>query len=96
VDHVQEQENQMIKLLGKKLFVQRIKEDMKTAAGILLTGERDGPAKGIVVYAGNESEVDVGDIVYFPKSNASPIKILDEEFLLLTDAGLICITPQEV
>ena len=94
VDHQQRKEI-MIKLLGKKLLVKRIEEDTKTAAGIVLTGEQEGPAKGIVQVAGEDSEINQGDTILFPKAGVNKVKILGEDLLLLTDDHVLCIIEED-
>lgn len=75
-----------IKPLGERLLIKPIKEEPKSAGGIVLpenAKEKPQRAEVIEVGTGDDISVKVGDIVIFAKYSGNEIKIDDEDYILI-------------
>ena len=88
--------------LGDRLVVQRDESLSTTAGGIVLPeAAKDKPAQGTVLSIGNgrllddgsrsEMQVSVGDKVIFNSYAGEPLKIDDEELLLMREEDVLAI-----
>lgn len=89
-----------IRPLHDRLLVRRMKEDEKTAGGIIIPDTaKEKPQRGEVVAAGNGRvsddgktrplEVKTGDKVLFSKYAGTDLKLGTEEFLMITESDVL-------
>lgn len=88
------------KPLQDRIVVKRMKEEEKTAGGILIPETaKEKPLKGEVVAVGKGAlnndgklipmELAVGDIVFFNKWGGTEIKINNEDFLVMKESDVL-------
>ena len=92
-----------IKPLSDHILIEPLKEEQKTASGILLpeTAEKERPEQGkvIAVGPGKKTEegkvvlmnVKEGDVVLFTKYGPNEIKIEDKEYLIAKEEDILAI-----
>lgn len=89
-----------IRPLHDRLLVRRMKEDEKTAGGIIIPDTaKEKPQRGEVVATGNgrvtddgktrPMEVKAGDKVLFSKYAGTDLKLGAEEFLMITESDVL-------
>jgi chaperonin GroES len=89
-----------IRPLHDRLLVRRMKEDEKTAGGIIIPDTaKEKPQRGEVVAAGSGRitddgktrplEVKKGDKVLFSKYAGTDLKLGTEEFLMITESDVL-------
>ena len=89
-----------IRPLHDRILVRRMKEDEKTAGGIIIPDTaKEKPQKGEVVAIGNGRitddgkvrplEVKAGDKVLFSKYAGTDLKLGNEEFLMITEGDVL-------
>jgi chaperonin GroES len=89
-----------LKPLGDRLIVRAIEEEQTTKSGLVLPDTaKEKPEKGKVLAVGDGKlddagkriplEVSEGDEVYYSKYGGSPIKVDDEELLVLRESDLL-------
>ncbi len=89
-----------IRPLHDRILVRRMKEDEKTAGGIIIPDTaKEKPQRGEVVAAGNgrvtddgktrPMEVKVGDRVLFSKYAGTDLKLGTEEFLMISETDVL-------
>ncbi len=89
-----------IRPLHDRILVRRMKEDEKTAGGIIIPDTaKEKPQRGEVVAAGNgrvtddgktrPMEVKIGDKVLFSKYAGTDLKLGTEEFLMITESDVL-------
>ncbi|MBY0314113.1 MAG: co-chaperone GroES [Bdellovibrionales bacterium] len=89
-----------IRPLHDRILVRRMKEDEKTAGGLIIPDTaKEKPQKGEIVAAGNGRvnedgkvfplEVKVGDKILFSKYGGTEIKIGTEELLMMTESDVL-------
>ncbi|NQZ18770.1 MAG: co-chaperone GroES [Bdellovibrionales bacterium] len=89
-----------IRPLHDRILVRRMKEDEKTAGGIIIPDTaKEKPQKGEVVATGNGRvtddgktrplEVKAGDKVLFSKYAGTDLKLGTEEFLMITEGDVL-------
>ena len=89
-----------IRPLHDRLLVRRMKEDEKTAGGIIIPDTaKEKPQRGEVVATGNgrvtddgktrPMEVKAGDKVLFSKYAGTDLKLGTEEFLMITESDVL-------
>lgn len=77
-----------------KIIVKKIEEEEKTQTGIIIAGnpDHDKPARGEVVGVGRRltakgievsSELELGDVVHFPRYGGIEIEVDGEELIVL-------------
>lgn len=93
----------MLKPLNDHVIVKPLKENEKTASGIILpdTVDKEKPEKGEIVAVGpgktldngNKAEMSVktGDKVIFTKYSPNEIKVDGEEYLVLRESDILAI-----
>ncbi len=88
------------KPLQDRIVVKRMKEEERTAGGILIPETaKEKPLKGEVVAVGKGAlnsdgklipmELAVGDIVFFNKWGGTEIKINNEDFLVMKESDVL-------
>jgi len=88
--------------LGDRVVVRRVKEDQKTAGGIIIPETaQEKPQEGEVISVGpgglDENgkrvvpEVKSGDLVLFGKWSGTEVKIDGEELLIMKESDIMCI-----
>lgn len=85
-----------IKPIGKRILVKLVKEEEKTASGIILPGasDKEKPSIGNVIAVGNDkelSEIKVGQKVIYSKYTGTEIKDNDEKYLILNIEDVLAI-----
>ncbi len=92
-----------VKPLGDHVIVKPIREDEKTASGIVLpdTVEKERPEKGEVIAMGQGKllengtraamQIKVGDKVMFKKYSPDEIKVNGEEMLVISESDIIAV-----
>lgn len=91
-----------IRPLHDRVLVKRIKEEEKTAGGIIIPETaKEKPTKGEIIAVGNgfrndsgeivPLEVKKGDIVLFAKWGGTEIKINGEELVVMKESDIIAI-----
>jgi chaperonin GroES len=89
-----------IRPLHDRLLVRRMKEEEKTAGGIIIPDTaKEKPQRGEVVATGNgrvtddgktrPMEVKAGDKVLFSKYAGTDLKLGSEEFLMITESDVL-------
>lgn len=89
-----------IRPLHDRILVRRMKEDEKTAGGIIIPDTaKEKPQRGEVVATGNGRvsddgktrplEVKTGDKVLFSKYAGTDLKLGSEEFLMITESDVL-------
>jgi chaperonin GroES len=86
--------------LGDRVVVRRVKEDQKTAGGILIPETaREKPQEGEIIAVGPGAlddngkrvipEVKTGDFILFGKWSGSEVKIDGEELLIMKESDIV-------
>lgn len=89
-----------IRPLHDRLLVRRMKEEEKTAGGIIIPDTaKEKPQRGEVVAAGNgrvlddgktrPMEVKIGDKVLFSKYAGTDLKLGADEYLMITESDVL-------
>lgn len=81
----------MIKIVGKRILVEREKEVEKTTSSGLFIPQtaQEKPKQGYVVSKGDVDFVNVGDCVVFPKFAGIEINVEGKEYLIIKDYDII-------
>ena len=81
----------MIKMLGSRVLVEEIVEDVKSESGIILgTTEKSPQRVGTVISVGNlVQEVSLGDKVLFDGHRVAPIELSGKTYLILDIESVI-------
>ncbi len=75
-----------IKPIGERLLIKPIKEEVKSAGGIVLpekAKEKSQKAEVIEIGSSDEISVKVGDQVIFAKYSGNEIKMDDEDYVII-------------
>lgn len=85
-----------IKPIGKRILVKLVKEEEKTASGIILPGasDKEKPSIGNVIAVGSDkelAEIKVGQKVIYSKYAGTEIKDNDEKYLILNIEDVLAI-----
>ena len=91
----------MIKPLSDHVVIEPLKQEEKTASGILLpeTAEKERPEQGKVIAVGPGKktdegkvvplEVKVGDVVLFTKYGPNEVKVEEKEYLIAKEEDIL-------
>ncbi|MEF2174838.1 MAG: co-chaperone GroES [Candidatus Absconditabacteria bacterium] len=85
------------------IILETIKEEQKTASGIVLPDSKEKPGKGLVLAVGDGKvtddgkkiplEVSVGDIVYFTKYSPDEIEVIEngvkKKYLVIRQSSIL-------
>ena len=86
-----------IRPLHDRLLVRRMKEDEKTAGGIIIPDTaKEKPQKGIIVAVGNGKKdepitVKVGDEVLYGKYSGTEITIEGKDYLIMRESDIFAV-----
>lgn len=85
-----------IRPIGKRVLVKLIKEEEKTASGIILpgAGDKEKPNMGEVIAVGTGEDmpkIEVGEKVIYAKYSGTEIKDGDEKYLILNIDDVLAI-----
>lgn len=91
-----------IKVLGARLVVKELKNDVKTAGGVIIPGrEKEQTNRGEVIAIGDGAMLDdgrkvpmqvkVGDTIAYASFAGSPIEIDGQVVLILNERDILCI-----
>lgn len=85
-----------IKPIGKRVLVKLIKEEEKTASGIILpgAGDKEKPNMGEVMAVGTGEDmpkIEVGEKVIYAKYSGTEIKDGEEKYLILNIEDVLAI-----
>ncbi len=75
-----------VKPIGERLLIKPIKEELKSAGGIVLpekAKEKSQKAEVIEIGTSDEISVKVGDKVIFAKYSGNEIKMDDEDYVII-------------
>lgn len=81
----------MIKMLGKRVLVEELVEDIKSESGIILGDTKNSAQKiGIVVSVGGEvEEISLGDKVLFDGHRVAPLEFDGKTYLIMEENNVI-------
>lgn len=81
----------MIKVLGKRVLIEELVEDIKSSGGIILGDTKNSAQKmGIVVSVGGEvEEVSLGDKVMFDGHRVSNIDLDGKTYLIMEENNIL-------
>jgi chaperonin GroES len=81
----------MIKVLGKRVLIEELTEDIKSEGGIILgTTEKSPQRVGTVISVGDSvEEISLGDKVMFDSSKSFPIDLDGKTFLIMEEVNVI-------
>ena len=81
--------------IGKYIAVKKIKEEVKTSSGLLLSSEDIGDmryAKGCVAKVGTDvSVINDGDVLYYDKSRSYMMVIEDETYTIISERDVVVV-----
>ena len=88
------------KPIRDRVLVEKIKDELKTKGGLQLSQDaQDRPTKGTILAVGPGKLTDDGtvlpmpvnenDIIYYPKYAGYPIKLNNEEYLILDEKDIL-------
>ncbi|WP_410207854.1 co-chaperone GroES [Fusobacterium sp.] len=85
-----------IKPIGKRVLVKLIKEEEKTASGIILpgAGDKEKPNLGEVIAVGTGEDmpkIEIGEKVIYAKYSGTEIKDGDEKYLILNIEDVLAV-----
>ena len=85
-----------IRPIGKRVLIKLIKEEEKTASGIILpgAGDKEKPNMGEVIAVGTGEDmpkIEVGEKVIYAKYSGTEIKDGDEKYLILNIDDVLAI-----
>ena len=83
-----------IQPLGENVLIEPMKQDTKTASGIVLPGtSEEKPQEGTVIAIGDDKKIKVkaGQKVIYSKYSGNEIKMKDKEYLLVKNEDILAI-----
>ena len=84
-----------MKAINKYIIIEKITEEMKTASGLLLSGEDANEFrynKGVVVNPGtNVDTVKEGDVIYYDKSSGHTMVIQDRRYTIILERDVVVV-----
>ena len=81
----------MIKVLGKRVLIEELVEDIKSESGIILGNTKNSAQKmGKVISIGNlVQEVSLGDKVLFDSHRVAPLDFEEKTYLIMEENNVI-------
>ena len=81
----------MIKMLGKRVLVEEVIEDIKSESGIILGNTEISPQKiGTVISVGDSvEEIKVNDKVMFDNHRVAPLDFDEKTYLIMEENNVI-------
>ena len=84
-----------MKAIGKNIVIRNIDEEIKTASGLILSGEDSNQfryKKGVVVTPGTEvSSIQAGEEIYYDKAQSYTMIIRDEQFTIIQERDVVVV-----
>jgi co-chaperonin GroES (HSP10) len=84
-----------MKPIGKYIIIKKIKEELKTESGLLLSAQDASEfryKKGEVVKSGTDVEViDDGDIIYYDESGSHEMLIEENPYTVITERSVVVV-----
>jgi len=88
--------------LNDRILVRRVEEEAKTKGGIIIPDTaKEKPAEGKVIAVGKGAlnpegnrvplEVKIGDRILFGKYGGQEIKVVGEEYMIMSEQEVLCI-----
>ena len=84
-----------MKAIGKNIVIKHVDEEVKTASGLILSGEDTNQLRykrGIVVTPGTEvHSISVGDEIYYDKAQSYTMIIHDEQYSIIQERDVVLV-----
>jgi co-chaperonin GroES (HSP10) len=84
-----------MKAIGKNIVIRQVDEEVKTASGLVLSGEDTNQLRykrGKVVTPGTEvKSISEGDEVYYDKAQSYTMIIHDEQFTIIQERDVVLV-----
>ena len=84
-----------MKAIGKNIVIKNVDEEVKTASGLVLSGEDTNQLRykrGIVVSPGTDvSAIQEGDEIYYDKNNSYTMIIHDEQYSIIQEREVVLV-----
>lgn len=85
-----------MKVLGKRIVVERPIEETVTKGGIYIPDSaKKLSQKAQVKFIGDVDDIKVEDIVYFSRFSGTELKIKDKEYLVLNEEDLLIVDNED-
>ena len=84
-----------MKAIGKNIVIRQVDEEVKTASGLVLSGEDTNQLRykrGKVVTPGTEVKaISEGDEIYYDKAQSYTMLIRDEQFTIIQERDVVLV-----
>jgi co-chaperonin GroES (HSP10) len=84
-----------MKAIGKNIVIKHIDEEVKTASGLILSGEDTNQLRykrGVVITPGTDvSSIKEGDEIYYDKNNTYTMIIHDEQYTIIQERDVVLV-----
>jgi co-chaperonin GroES (HSP10) len=84
-----------MKAIGKNIVIKHIDEEVKTASGLILSGEDTNQLRykrGVVITPGTDvSSINEGDEIYYDKNNTYTMIIHDEQYTIIQERDVVLV-----
>jgi co-chaperonin GroES (HSP10) len=84
-----------MKAIGKNIVIRNVDEEVKTASGLVLSGEDTNQLRykrGVVVTPGTEvSAIQEGNEIYYDKAQSYTMIIHDEHFTIIQERDVVVV-----
>ena len=84
-----------MKAIGKNIVIKHIDEEVKTASGLILSGEDTNQLRykrGVVITPGTDvSSIKESDEIYYDKNNTYTMIIHDEQYTIIQERDVVLV-----
>jgi co-chaperonin GroES (HSP10) len=84
-----------MKAIGKNIVIKHVDEEVKTASGLVLSGEDTNQLRykrGVVVEPGTDvAVIKAGDEIYYDKNNTYTMIIHDEQYSIIQERDVVLV-----
>lgn len=84
-----------MKAIGKNIVIKHVDEEVKTASGLILSGEDTNQLRykrGVVITPGTDvSSIKEGDEIYYDKNNTYTMIIHDEQYTIIQERDVVLV-----
>lgn len=84
-----------MKAIGKNIVIRQVDEEVKTASGLVLSGEDTNQLRykrGVVVTPGTEvHSISEGNEIYYDKAQSYTMIINDEQFTIIQERDVVVV-----
>jgi co-chaperonin GroES (HSP10) len=84
-----------MKAIGKNIVIKHVDEEVKTASGLVLSGEDTNQLRykrGVVVEPGTDvAAIKAGDEIYYDKNNTYTMIIHDEQYSIIQERDVVLV-----